>query len=205
MSSTCWDNTWCRTCQYLTGLDTLVASTPHSVHEVTDPGLLRKMPSSVHTLLKQLFVPPCTTFVESGVEWSPQGKHSKWPWNQETAGSHGNSSHPPIRRAKLMSTNQEVLTEEPLSVRALRGSALKSGLNRIQILHNRAQPFRLAVFHLWDCLSFYSHLESADLQGCDKSTWTKWQWGRMIQFFHWLFSMQLKNHSLKKISTVSKH
>lgn len=60
-------------------------------------------------LLKQLLVPPCTTFAEWRVESLSQGKHNMWPWNQEGAGSNGNLSYPPIRRAKLMSINQHLL------------------------------------------------------------------------------------------------
>ena len=59
-------------------------------------------------LLTQLLVPAHTTFAEWRVESLPQGKHDMGPLNQEGATSNGNLSHPPTRRAKLMSINQHL-------------------------------------------------------------------------------------------------
>lgn len=132
-------------------------------------------------LLKQLLVPPCTTFAEWRVESLPQGKHDMWPWNQEGAESNGNLSSHHESKADV---NQPTSAQEPLHGRVLCGSALKSSLNRSQILYNRAPPLRLAILQLWDC---HSHLESADLQSYDRSTWTKWQLGESYLVFSLAF------------------
>lgn len=77
-------------------------------------------------------------------------------------------------------------------------SALKSSPKRMQILHNRTHLEWQFLHFCFDYSLFYTHLESIGLTGDDRSMWINLQWVRAICFFHWLFSMQLKNHSLKK-------
>lgn len=76
--------------------------------------------------------------------------------------------------------------------------AVKGSLNRMEILHTRTQPFRVAIFFIFevDYLSFYTPLESAGRKGCDKIYGVAMSESCLV--FHGLFSRQLKNHSLKK-------
>lgn len=154
-------------------------------------------------LLKQLLVPPRTTFAEWRVESLSQGKQDMWPWNQEGAGSNGNLSSHQESKADV---NQPTSAQEPLHGKVLCGSALKSSLDRSQILYDRAPPFRLAILQLWDC--FYPVILTWEVLPYRAMTGAHGQscsWVRAIWFFHWLFSVQLKNSFVKKISTVSKH
>ena len=68
-----------------------------------------------------------------------------WPWNQEGAGSNGNLSSHQESKADV---NQPTSAQEPLHGKVLCGSALKSSLDRSQILYDRAPPFRLAILQL---------------------------------------------------------
>lgn len=75
---------------------------------------------------------------------------------------------------------------------------VKGSLNRMKILHTRTQPFRVAIFFIFevDYLSFYTHLESTGRKGCDKIYGVAMSESCLV--FHGLFSRQWKNHSLKK-------
>lgn len=122
-------------------------STLHSVHEVTDPRLLRRMPNGIHAFVKAVACPSMYHFcrVEGRelitretqyVALESRGSWVKW---ELILSSHQESK---------ADVNQPTSAQEPLHGRVLCGSALKSSLNRSQILYNRAPPFRLAILQL---------------------------------------------------------
>lgn len=98
--------------------------------------------------------------------------------------------------------NQPTSAQEPLHGRVLCGSALKSSLNRSQILYNRGTTIGWQFYSFetviltWKVLTYRAMIGAHGQSG---------SWVRAIWFFHWLFSVQLKNSFVKKISIVSKH
>lgn len=82
----------------------------------------------------------------------PEGKHNTWPWNDQRAGSHGNSPRLIFigsfsnQESDADVNHQAIFILKPLMAVG-EGNALKSSLNRLDILHDRTQPCRMAVFH----------------------------------------------------------
>ena len=122
-------------------------STLHSVHEITDPGLLRRMPNGIHAFVKAVACPRTYHFCR--VEGRELATRETRYGALESRGSYVeweliSSSY---QKSKA-DVNQPTSVQEPLHGRVLCGSALKSSLNRSQILYDRAPPFRLAILQL---------------------------------------------------------
>lgn len=82
----------------------------------------------------------------------PEGKHNTWAWNDQRAGSPGHAPRliltgfilPPGSDAGVNHQAMSIL--KPLMAVG-EGNALKRSLHRLEILHERTQPCRTAVFH----------------------------------------------------------
>lgn len=108
------------------------------------------MPNGIHAFVKAVACPSTYHFCsvkgrelvkrETGyVALESRGSWVKW---ELILSSHQESK---------ADVNQPTSAQEPLHGKVLCGSALKSSLNRSQILYDRAPPFRLAILQLWDC------------------------------------------------------
>lgn len=101
-------------------------------------------------LVKAAICPFMYHFWGWGVESVSPGKHLHGPRTQRGLAPGGTHLVSSSNQESEADVNPLAFIPEPPKGRAVCGSTLKSSLNRTLILHNWAQPCRLAVLHSWD-------------------------------------------------------